>query len=282
MPLDTLVLLIVILLMIVVGTEILPAQLTAVLQQPRALLSATLAQFIFLPALAVLLILVLQPPTAVAGGLLLVAASPGGALSNFYCLLGRLHLALSVTLTTLTGFTAVVIMPVVLAMIAPLTLGLQAFAVPVGELALRLVFFLLLPIGLGMLLRHYWSAQLDKHARALRAGSIGLLIVFLILVLLDQQDAAITMLIDITQITVIFTTLALVGGWLIARLLGWQGGDRAVLAIEFAVRNVGIAAVIALSTFAQPAFAAFGALFLILQLPLLVFLLLLLRRKTNA
>ncbi len=51
--------------------------------------------------------------------------------------------------------------------------------------------------------------------------------------------------------------------------------DRAVLAIEFGVRNVGIAALLAVTTFQQPEFAAFGALFILLQAPVLILALLL-------
>ena len=50
--------------------------------------------------------------------------------------------------------------------------------------------------------------------------------------------------------------------------------DRAVLAAEFAVRNVGIAAVLALTTFRRPEFAVFGALFVLCQFPLVALMLL--------
>ena len=50
--------------------------------------------------------------------------------------------------------------------------------------------------------------------------------------------------------------------------------DRAVRAVEFAVRNVGIAAVLALTTFRRPEFTAFGALFVLFQFPLVVLMLL--------
>jgi bile acid:Na+ symporter, BASS family len=76
-------------------------------------------------------------------------------------------------------------------------------------------------------------------------------------------------------LTVTFTLLALLGGWLSGGILQLNRADGAVLAIEFAVRNVGIAALLVVTTFQQSEFAAFGALFLLFQAPVLILALLL-------
>lgn len=81
MNLESFVPIIVALLMVIVGTEVVPSRLGAVLRAPGTLAGATLAQFLLLPWLALPVILLLRPPPELAGGLLLVAASPGGALS---------------------------------------------------------------------------------------------------------------------------------------------------------------------------------------------------------
>jgi hypothetical protein len=52
-----------------------------------------------------------------------------------------------------------------------------------------------------------------------------------------------------------------------------------VFAIEFSVRNLAAAVLVAVSSLARPDFAAFGALFVIVQFPLIVALLYLYRRK---
>jgi bile acid:Na+ symporter, BASS family len=278
MNLEAFVPIIVVLLMVIVGTEVIPSRLRAVLRAPRTLADATVAQSLVLPLLALPVILLLRPPPELAGGLLLVAASPGGALSNYYCLLGRLNVALSVTLTVLSGIAAVAIMPLALAVMAPIALGLEAFGVPIAELALRLLLFLVLPVGAGMMLRQLWPAALERFDGAIRGFGLGLLVLFLAMVVADQRDAVFAMIYDATQLTVAFTALALLTGWLFGRLFGLNGPDRTVLAIEFAVRNVAIAAVLAVSTFRQPEFAAFGALFLVFQFPVLILLLLARRR----
>jgi BASS family bile acid:Na+ symporter len=270
MSLEALVPLVVVLMMIIVGTEISLAQLVASLRRPTALLGETLAQWLLLPLLAALAIWLLQPPPALAGGLLLVASSPGGALSNTYCSVGRLDVAFSVALTAVSGFVALAAMPLLLAAIGPAALGVEAVGVPVAELSLRLLLFLLLPVGVGMALRRFFQAALQRNFRAIRTAGLSLLALFLALVFLDQRHAVLDLFWEAARLTTTFTALALIAGWLSGSALRLNHTDRAVLAVEFAVRNVGIAAVLALTTFHQQEFAAFGALFVLLQAPLLL------------
>jgi bile acid:Na+ symporter, BASS family len=278
MNLESLLPIIVVLMMTIVGTEISQAQLTASLRMRRALVGGTLGQLVVLPVLAVLVVWLLHPPPVLAGGLLLVAVSPGGVLSNYYCSVARLNVAFSITLTTVSGFVALAAMPLLFAAVVPAALGVEAFGVPVGEMTARLLLFLLLPVAVGMTLRHLFPAAIERGGRLLRASGLGLLVFFLVLVFFEQRDAVVLMLGDAVRVTVAFTLLALVAGWLSGSLLQLNRTDRAVLAIEFGVRNVGIAALLALTTFQQPEFAAFGALFVLLQAPVLI-LALLLRRQ---
>jgi bile acid:Na+ symporter, BASS family len=233
---------------------------------------------VLLPVLAVLVVWLLKPHPVLAGGLLLVAVSPGGVLSNYYCSVARLNVAFSVTLTTVSGFVALAAMPLLFAAVVPTALGVEAFAVPVGEMTTRLLLFLLLPVGLGMALRHLFPAALERGGQVLRVSGLGLLALFLALVFVDQRHAVVAMFGEALLLTFTFTLLALLAGWFSGGILQLNQTDRAVLAIEFAVRNVGIAALLALATFQQPEFAAFGALFLLFQAPVLILALLLRRR----
>jgi bile acid:Na+ symporter, BASS family len=276
--LESLLPVIVFLMMAIVGTEISRGQLTASMRMRRALVGGTVGQLLLLPVLAVLVVWLLQPHPVLAGGLLLVAVSPGGVLSNYYCSVARLNVAFSVTLTTVSGFVALATMPLLFAAVVPAALGVEAFGVPVGEMTTRLLLFLLLPVAVGMALRHLFPAALERGGQVLRVSGLGLLVLFLALVFVDQRHAVAAMFGEALLLTFTFTLLALLAGWFSGGILQLNQTDRAVLAIEFAVRNVGIAALLALATFQQPEFAAFGALFLLFQAPVLILALLLRRR----
>ena len=109
-------------------------------------------------------------------------------------------------------------------------------------------------------------------------SGLVLLALFLTMVFVDQRHAVVAMFGEAALLTVTFTLLALLAGWFSGGILQLNHADRAVLAIEFGVRNVGIAALLALATFQQPEFAAFGALFLLFQAPVLILALLFRRR----
>jgi bile acid:Na+ symporter, BASS family len=148
-------------------------------------------------------------------------------------------------------------------------------------MATRLLLFLLLPVAVGMTLRHLFPAALERGGQVLRISGLGLLVLFLALVFVDQRHAVVAMFGEALLLTFTFTLLALLAGWFSGGILHLNQSDRAVLAIEFAVRNVGIAALLALATFQQPEFAAFGALFLLFQAPVLILALLLRSRLTD-
>ena len=275
MNLESLLPIIVVLIMAIVGTEISRDQLTASLRMRRALVGGTLGQLLLLPVLAVLVVWLLDPPPVLAGGLLLVAVSPGGVLSNDYCSAARPNVTFSVTLTTVSGFVALAAMPLLFAAIVRAALGIEAFGVPVGEMTSRLLLFLLLPAAVGMALRHLFPATIERAARVLRASGLGLLVFFLALVFFDQRNTVVTTFGEAALLTVTFTLLALLAGWLSGGILRLNQTDRGVLAIEFGVRNVGIAALFAVTTFQQPEFAAFGTLFILFQAPVLILALML-------
>lgn len=270
---------VVVLMMIIVSIDIAPGQLSASATLPRVLLGATFGQMLLLPLIALLLVWLLSPSLPVAGGLLLLAVSPGGGMSNYYCALARLNVAFSVTLTAISGFIALATMPVLFATVVPAALGVQAFGVPVAEMMSRLLLFLLLPVATGMGLRRLFPTMIERAGAAMRGFGLVLLMVFLALIFVDERQAVIAMFDEAVSVIVAFTVLALLAGWASARALRLDRPDRAVVAVEFATRNVSISALLALTTLQQPEFAAFGALCLLFQAPILLLALLLSHRQ---
>lgn len=281
MTLEVLLSIVVFLMMAIVGSDISRAQLTASLRRRLALAGGTLGQLVLLPVLAVLLIGLLQPDPVLSVGLLLVAVSPGGVLSNYYCSLARLNVAFSIALTTISAVVALAAMPLLFAAVVPAALGVEAFGVPVGAMTARLLLFLLLPVAVGMALRHLFPAALARGRRVIRVFGFGLLAVFLALVFVDQRHAVAALFGEAVVLTLSFTLLALLAGWFSGILLHLDRSDRAVLAIEFGVRNSGIAALLAVTTFQQREFAVFSALFVLLQAPVLFIAVMLRRRITD-
>ena len=182
----------VLLLMLTVGLELTLGDIRRVVVYPKAVLVATLGQLLLLPAIAAALIWALRPGPTVVAGMILLAASPGGALSNVYTYLARANLALSVTLTALSVLLALVTMPLLTAAGISLFLDRQdAIPVPFARMFGQLVLMLLLPLGLGMGLRHGWPGLMHHGRRWLpRLGFLGLAILVGAILYADRADLA--------------------------------------------------------------------------------------------
>jgi BASS family bile acid:Na+ symporter len=268
MYLDIAVPLIVVLLMIAAGSDVRLAEFRALLASPAMLLATSVAQVLMLPAIAVGLIWLLDAGPVLAIGLILIAASPGGALSNAYCYFGRLNVSLSVALTTLSSLFSFVSLPLAL-LIALDSIDLYGEAVvPFSALAAQLLFLLVLPVLVGATLRHYLPGLVERARPLLRATSAVLIGLLVALILIEHWTLLGDMLSEAIVLAVLFTLCTATIGWIVAALLQRSPGDRLVFAIEFAIRNLGGAALVALASFDRPDFVVFGAVFVLVQLPM--------------
>ena len=259
------------LLMLVVGLELTPRDFRRVLVYPKAVVAATAGQLLLLPLLAALLIRALEPAPAIAAGIVLVAASPGGAVSNFYTYLARGNLALSVTLTAVSTLAAMLTMPLLvnagLALFAGSALAVE---VPAGRMAAQLLLMLVLPVGLGMGLRAGAPASVARHARALRRISFAALGLLIVLVLVDQRRLLLENAGQVIVAAVLFSLGAMLLGWLVGRLAKLAPVDCFTLVLEFVARNLAVAALVGITLLGRTDFAVFATLFFLTQAPVIL------------
>jgi len=264
---------VVIILMVIVGTGLRPNHFAVLLRVPVQVLGSAMFQALILPLAALLIIVTTEPRQELMMGLLLVAVSPGGALSNYYCHLGRLDSALSVILTVASSLAAFFLMPLVLAIALSLLVEQQGVSIVVTDVIIHLMVMLLIPVFGGMLLRHLFTDFVEASAQMVRRISLVLVVVLLALIVFDQWATTRRIFIDAAWLTALFTLLALAAGWLFGLVARMNSIQRHVMAIEFAVRNAGIAAVVASTQLGRPEFAAFSALFVVFQFPFILLLL---------
>ena len=264
---------IVVLMMVIVGTGVQAREFRAILQSPGALIGGTFSQILLLPAGAVIMISLLDPPQELAVGLLLVSACPGGALSNFYCYLGRLNVSFSVMLTALSTLLSFAALPLVLELTVSTVAPNSELAIPVLQLMQTLLLFLLLPIGVGMAMRYFSPGLVASNAVRMRTLSLFLLVILLLLIVFDQWNTVRDIYMQAALLTLLFSGFAFSVAWGTGAVFGLETIDRYVLSVEFSIRNVGAAALVATSTLGRPEFLAFGALFVVFQAPLIALLL---------
>jgi predicted Na+-dependent transporter len=117
-------------------------------------------------------------------------------------------------------------------------------------------------------IRRFLPDLVLRYSGFIRSSSLFLLLVLVGLTAVDQCALLRAICLDATILVVLFTVMAAVIGVLTGVGLRVGKSDRDVLAIEFAIRNLGAIALIASSTVGRPELLAFGAVVVIVQFPL--------------
>jgi BASS family bile acid:Na+ symporter len=140
--------------MLGLGAQLRPSDFLEIVRSPKAFGTGMVLQVVGIPALAALTTVIFDLPVGLAVGLILVAAVPGGSVSNIFTYLGKGNVALSVALTGVCTLLCLVSTPFVLKLLASDYLP-EAFEMPVWFVIREISLFLLVPLAVGMTLRHY-------------------------------------------------------------------------------------------------------------------------------
>ena len=277
---DLLIPTVLVLLMFVVGMGLDRSELVLLRSQKRLVILATLAQVITLPLIAAGLVVALDPDPHIGIGLVLLAACPGGALSNYYCHLSRANVALSVAMTSAASLTSLVTLPLAASIGLALIAGsVYQVTVPARQILLQLSLFVLLPLALGMFFRDRRPERSDRTLPVLNWLGLFALLALIVLILVDQAPSLGGDLPSVIALTVSFTLLSSALGAGLGRLLGLRHGEITTLALEFSVRNLAIMALVAVTIFDRSEYFLLGALFFVIQTPLVLLGTLILRRR---
>ena len=270
--------LLIILAMVVVGLELTPADLSRVLHYPLQVAVVLLCQVLVLPLLAAALILLLRPAPAVAGGLILAAAAPQAMTSNYFCLLARADVALSVTLTAASSVLAVASTPLIAGLAFDWLVEQQAgFVLPASKVTQQVVTGLLLPVGVGMLVRRYAPGFAERNRVRFQRLSMLAVAAMLAIILTDQAATIERNLASIAIASVLFTAGAAALSLGVAKALSWTRADTITMLAAFPSRSLGVAALVALNVLGRSDFLSFAATFYLVQAFLLVPVMLLAR-----
>jgi BASS family bile acid:Na+ symporter len=258
--------------MFVVGLELTTRDFRRVAAAPRAVVAGTLGQLILLPAVTGAGLVVLDLSPRVTAGVVLILAAPGGGISNVFTLLAGANTALSVTLTAVASLLAVVTLPVITAVGFELLAGgagpAGEMAVPVVPMIGQLVVLVLVPIGLGMRLRARRPAWADARGALLRRLVLVGVVAVIAIGAMSDPSGLFSDTLDALWVGLLWTATAMVVGYTVAAIVGLEAVDRFTMAIEFSVKNVGLAAIVAISALGRPELAVFAGAYVLTGYPL--------------
>ncbi|MEZ4226181.1 MAG: bile acid:sodium symporter [Polyangiaceae bacterium] len=211
----------------------------AVGRDPRGLVLGLLLQWLFVPLTALACVRLFGLGQGWAVGLLLVAAVPGGAFSNLLTFLGRGNVPLSIAVTTVTTLASVIAVPLILQVGAGTILP-PDFHFPITRAMLEIFGYLLAPLALGMVLRRFAPARAPAVSRWAIRGSLALVLTIAAGSLGTGKIRLAEYGLGPPLVIIAFGTFLSLAVPQLCRLLGRYDDDTVALAIEIAVRNVGL------------------------------------------
>lgn len=248
------------------GLGLTPPDFARIVRQPRALIVGVLCHFVLLPLACFAMLKVAGIGGAFAVGFMILAACPTGTTSNLLTYIARGDVALALSFTAVASVLTIFTLPLIVAWSLQHFAGTaQAVSVPVGSMMAQVFVILGLPVGVGMVVRHRWTAwALRMEPRFTKVATVLFILIVLAAVtkgwpLLRDNFTTLAPFAVALNLTMLFC------GFAIAWLVRLSRRQSVTLGIETAVQNATLALVIASSVLKQDAMAIPGALYGVLM-----------------
>ena len=209
------------------------------LRNLRLVIALLVANFVVVPAAAIAAGRLLPMEPAAASAVILIGCAGGAPFLPKLAQLARGNVALAVGGMVLLMVVTVFYAPIVVPLVVP------GATVDAGQIARSLIVLMLLPLGIGLVVRARYPGLADDWVGPVgQASSVGLLIGISAAILLTWQD----ILGSIGTWIFVGTALVLVTGLVAGWLVGWnRPEDRVMLGLATAQRNIAAALVVASS-----------------------------------
>ncbi len=230
-------------------------------RMPRAMAVALAVQLLVLPPVAFLVGHGLGLPGELAVGLVLLAASPGGVTANLFSHLARGDVALNISLTAVNSLLALLTLPVWVALALRFFLGEEAQVPPPTRKVVEVAALVIVPVVLGMAVRHWKPAWADAAERPVRMLSSLVLGVVIVLAVVSEWDLLTRYLGVLGLACVAFNVVSLATGYGAATVARLDIPQATAIAFEIGIHNATLAIFIALEVLGRPAAAVAPALY---------------------
>jgi len=219
--------------------------------QPKAVIIGLCCQMILLPVIAWLIVRSINIDPVFKVGLMIISACPGGATSNLITYLLRGNVALSISMTALNSMLTLITIPLVV------HFSLEAFnnedtpfQLQVGTTILKVFLITIVPAFAGTRIRKNYpdfSIKLEQPLRMVLP--FLLMVVYAGVIFIDQGTGEGTRA-DFAKIfpyALLLNILAMVSGFLVARIFRLRVKNQFTISIEVGLQNSALAIFVAAS-----------------------------------
>lgn len=236
-----------------VALDLRVADFVRVVKYPKAPAIGLFCQFLAMPAVASLLVWLIQPGASMALGIILVSACPGGNVSNFLTSLARGNAAVSVSMSAISTVASIIMTPfnfVFWANVNPHTRELlQSISLSPADILGTVVVILVLPTMAGMAFAHYRPALAARLLKPMQIFSLLVLAGFVGAALYANFDHFLNYVGMAFWIVLVVNGCGLILGYQLARLLRTEKADAKAVSFETGIQNSGFGLVLVFQFF---------------------------------
>lgn len=269
--------------MFTLGTGLQLSDFKVIAARPKAFFVGLVNQVIFVPLVALAVVLITMPPPTIAFGIMLISFCPGGVTSNMLTFYAKGNVALSVALTGVVSLLSVITLPILITLAFDHFMQDQAGSVSAVKIGLVMFLLTTLPVTLGMLARRKFTNFMVRKSGILN----GIASVFFVLIVLAAvasnwellKSQATVIGLELVLIIVILFALSM----LTSRVLKLSWFDTKTVSIETSIQNsttaITLAPIIMGTAVGLPAIALPAALYGVLMYVIAIPVIALIRNK---
>ena len=236
------------LLMFCLGLTLEAKDFLLVFKRVKAVLGGLAGQLLMpVIALAVAWMMHLDPIFTI--GLVLIACCPGGSSSNIFSMLAKGDVALSVSLTALSSIITLFTIPLIMQLVTD-TVGQQVgIQLPIKNLLMQNLVTMLLPIVIGIIIKHYKPLLAARMAQVLSKLAFPALMLLAGIFFLQHKE---TIVANFSVLGLAVTTLLLAAiafAAVLCYIFMLHTKERRTIIIEVGMQNAAQAIAIASSPF---------------------------------
>lgn len=239
------------------GLTIKPSDFVVVFKRPKDIVIGFCAQFGIMPFLAWMLGKMFHLPPELLVGVVLVGTCPGGTSSNVMTYLSKGDVPFSVGMTCVSTLLAPLMTPFITYLILKETVDVNMLS-----MFLSIVKVVLIPIGLGLVINHFFEEQTQKAVTVLPLISVTAIVLIIAAVVAANSKSIMGSSAIVFVVVILHNVLGYLLGFGLASLFHMPLSKKKALSIEVGMQNSGLAVSLAKSSFAAyPLATVPGAVF---------------------
>lgn len=235
------------LIMLGMGLSLMPDDFRRVIAYPKAVAIGLTCQLVVLPLVGFGLANVMPLSPELAVGVMLLAVCPGGTTSNLYAHLGKGDVALSVTLTAVASVVTVFTIPFIINGSLQHFMGAaEQLSLPVAKTMASLMLLTIVPISIGMLVRHFRPRLAIAAERRVKYFAVIFLVLLIVFLVYQQFGVFLDAIIKAGPVALLLNVSTMLIGYFGARIFALNQAQSISVTLEVGLQNSSLSMVMAL------------------------------------